>query len=323
MDIEVSFEKTGGPEVLQVRETTVGLPGDGEVRIRHHAIGLNFVDIYHRSGLYSLPLLPAIPGVEGAGVIEDVGSDVDGFCPGDRIAYAGLPVGAYSSRRILPAWRAISLPGDVPFDIAAASMLRGLTVHMLLTRVFNGQFVKTILVHAAAGGLGQYATRWAKRTGMIVIGTVGSANKAEIAKAAGADHVIIGRDADFAKQARDLTGGAGVDAIIDGVGGKRFLRNFDAVNVFGAVASVGQPAGMPPAVEPQALNARASSFSRPSVIAYINDRSTYLTASREVLAMMAAGVHANIGGRFALKDAATAHQEMEAGRSTGSLILIP
>lgn len=323
MDIQIEIRAVGPADVLAVENCEPRQPGAGEIRLRHYAIGVNFVDIYHRSGTYPVPGLPAVPGVEGAGIVEAVGEGVTNVAPGDRIAYAGLPLGAYASTRILPTWRAIKLPETVSFELAASSMLRGLTVAMLASKVFPLASGHTILVHAGAGGLGQYLTRWAKRLGATVITTVSSAEKAELSRDAGADQVIVGRDADYIAEVLTLTDGKGADFIMDGIGGEGLVRNFQAIRPFGLVASLGQPAGPIPPVPAAALSARAAAFARPSVIAFINDPEAYAKASASVFDMMAQGVTGSIGGTYPLSEARRAHEDMEAGRTTGSLLLIP
>lgn len=323
MDIQIAFHETGDADVLSVSPAETAAPGPDEVRLRQHAVGVNFVDIYHRTGLYPVPKLPAVPGVEGAGVVEAIGDNVTTLKPGDRVAYAGLPLGAYATTRLLPASRAIPLPDSVSLERAASSMLRGLTVHMLLNRVIPERCQETLLVYAAAGGLGQYLTRWASHRGSRVIGIAGSTAKAKIAVEAGARDVIVGRQADIVKEVNALTGNDGVDAIVDGVGGDNFLQNFQAIKPFGSVLSVGQAGGPLPPIPAEALSARSASFARPSVIAYISDVETYTRAARDVIDMMTKGVHATIGKTYPLGEAAQAHKEMEGGETTGSLLLLP
>lgn len=324
MDQMVRMMGVGGVEQLEVVSCEPQVPGPGEVRIRHEAIGVNFIDIYHRTGLYPLAPLPAVLGVEGAGVIEAVGEGVADLAIGDRIAYAGAPVGAYATTRLLPRARAILLPKDISLRVAAASMLRGLTAHMLLTRTYPVSASSTILIHAAAGGLGAMLVRWAKHLGTTVIGTTGSAEKAQIAKMHGADHVIIGRDADIVSEIAALTGGRGVDFAIDGIGGSMLLKTLACVRSFGTVASIGQAAGPIPPISIEQLGPRRSlSLARPSVMAYSADPHTYSVASEALIAVMQAGVVAEIGGEYSLADAARAHADLEGGRTTGSLLLIP
>ena len=323
MDIQIEIRAHGAADVLTVTAQDVKHPGPGEIRLRQHAIGVNFVDIYHRTGAYPVPDLPVVPGVEGAGIVEAVGEGVTNVAPGDRVAYAGLPLGGYASTRLLPAWRAIKLPETVSYELAAGSMLRGLTVAMLTSRVFPLGAGHTVLIHAGAGGLGQYLTRWAKRLGAVVIATVSSKEKAQVARDAGADHVIVGRDTDYVAEVLALTGGRGADFIVDGIGGEGLTKNFQAIRPFGLVASVGQAAGPIPPIPVSALSARAAALARPSVIAFISDPDAYAKAAGSVFEMMAQGVTTTIGGTYALGDARRAHEDMEAGRTTGSLLLIP
>ena len=322
MDYMVSISGVGGVDQLEVVPCLPLMPGPGEVRIRHEAIGVNFVDIYQRVGLYPLPL-PAILGVEGAGLIEAVGEGVADIAIGDRVAYS-CAIGAYAATRLLPSERIIPLPDDISTRVAAASMLRGLTAHMLLTRTFPVSAGNTILIHAAAGGLGAMLVRWAKHLGATVIGTAGSAEKAQIAKTFGADHVIVGRNADIVSEIAALTEGRGVDFAIDGIGGDMLRKTFACVRPFGTVASIGQAAGPIPPISVEELGGRRSlSFARPSVMAYAADTHTYAVASEALIAVMQAGVVAEIGGEYSLVNAAQAHANLEAGHTTGSLLLIP
>lgn len=322
MDIAVEMASTGGPDVLRAMERPPQEPGPGEIRLRHEAVGINFVDIYQRVGRYPLPL-PAVLGLEGAGVVEAIGEDVDGLSVGDRVAYGGV-AGAYAATRLLPAWRAVRLPNAISTRVAAATMLKGLTAHMLLTLTHPVQPGDVLLVHAAAGGLGSILTRWATHLGARVIGTAGSEAKAGIARANGAEHVIVGRDADLAGEIAKLTDGRGVDFAVDGIGGETLRKTFASVRRFGTVASIGQAGGPIPLLDVDELGpVRALTLARPSVIAYSADRSLYPTAASAVLAMMAQGVVAEAGGDYALRDAAQAHADLEAGRTTGSLLLIP
>ncbi|SFB16881.1 NADPH2:quinone reductase [Collimonas sp. OK607] len=324
MNQMVRMAGVGGTDQLEVVTCEPQLPGPGELRIRHEAIGVNFVDIYHRTGLYPLAALPAVLGVEGAGVVDAVGEGVEYLAIGDRIAYAGAPVGAYAATRLLPQAKAILLPENINTRLAAASMLRGLTAHMLLTRTYPASAGSTILIHAAAGGLGALLVRWAKHLGATVIGTAGSAEKAKIAKAYGADHVIVGRDADIVAEVAAMTGGKGVDFAIDGIGGDMLLKTLACVRPFGTVASIGQAAGPIAPINVGELGPRRSlSLARPSIMAYLADPHTYAVASAALIAMMQAGVVAEIGGEYPLAEAARAHADLEAGRTTGSLLLIP
>ena len=322
MEEKVELSAIGGVENLRVVECPILEPGPQEVRIRHRGIGVNFIDIYLRSGRYPIAL-PAVLGVEGAGIVEAVGAEVEGTQPGDAIVYAGVP-GAYASTRLLPAWRAVKLPANVSMEQAAASFLRGLTVHMLLNRIFQVQGGETLLVHAAAGGLGSALTRWAKQLGCIVIGTVGSPEKMEVARVAGADHVIVGRNSDFVSDVEELTHGAGVDFAVDGIGGEVLSKTFRCVRRFGTVASVGQTVGTIPPISVEELGpVRALSLARPSVMAYTAERETYLTAAGAVIAAMQSGVLPGPSQRFTLREAAEAQRALETGMTKGSLLLLP
>lgn len=324
MDIRITASQPGDPQVFRAVPYTPEIPASGTVRIRHAAIDVNFLDIYHRSGLYPLPS-PHVPGVAAVGMIEAFGAGVDGLSVGDRIVYGGPPVGAYASTRLLPAHMAIPIPEDIPTDVAAASFFKGLTAHMLLTRVFPVESGTVVLVHAAAGGLGQVLSRWAKQLGAKVIGTTGSEAKAEIARVAGADHVIVGRDADIASAVATITSGQGVDYAIDGIGGQTLARTLACVRKFGVVASIGQAAGPIPPLPVESIGpVRSLSLVRPSVMAYASDIHNYRGRAEAVMQMIASGVAISHTDRsFALADAASAHAMLESGRNTGGLLLIP
>lgn len=322
MDKKVELLATGPVENLRVADHPPQEPGSGEIRLRHQGIGINFVDIYHRIGLYPLPL-PAVLGVEGAGVVEAIGSDVTDFRIGDRIVYAGS-VGAYASTRILPAWRAVRLPENIDAKAAATSFFRGLTAHMLLTRTYSVGTGTTLLVHAAAGGLGTTLTRWAKSLGATVIGTVGSYAKAEIARTHGIDHVIVGRDTDIAGEIAGLTDGKGVDFAIDGIGGATLGKTLSSVRRFGVVASIGQTAGPIPMLSLDELGpARSLSLARPSVMAYAADPQTYRHAAQAVIDALARGIIPTTAKEYTLVEAAEAHRDLESGTTAGGLLLLP
>jgi NADPH2:quinone reductase len=317
------MKAVGGVEGLEVTSRAPEELGPKLVRVRHEAIGVNFIDIYHRTGLYPLTL-PAVLGVEAAGVIEELGEDDAGFSVGDRVAYAGAPVGAYATERTLPASRLVKLPDNIEFRDAAASMLKGLTAHMLLTRTYAVAPGATLLVHGAAGGLGSILVRWAKHLGARVIGTAGSPAKADIALAYGADHVVVGRDADVVSQIAALTDGIGVDYAIDGIGGDMLLKTLSCTRRFGTVASIGQAAGPIPSLAVEEIGPiRSLSLARPSVMAYVSDLPAYRQASEALFGLMQKGISAEIGGEYALANAAEAQSDLEAGRTTGSLLLIP
>ncbi len=322
MDEKVELVAPGGVDKLRIVACLRQEPGVGELRIRQGAIGVNFIDIYQRTGLYPLPL-PAVLGVEGAGIVEAVGPDVKDLHVGDRVAYTGIP-GAYAATRILPAWRAIKLPDGVDMRTAASSFLRGLTAHMLLTRTYPVERGTTLLIHAAAGGLGTVLTRWAKSLGCVVIGTAGSAEKADLSRGNGVDHVIVGREADIVSQVRQLTEGTGVDFAIDGIGGEMLRKTLDCVRRFGTVASVGQAAGSIPPFSVEELGPmRSLSLARPSVMAYAAEQSTYHVAADAVTKTIHLGIMTEPGGEYPLSKAAQAQSDLEFGKTTGSLVLVP
>jgi NADPH:quinone reductase len=319
----VRVRTPGGVEQFEVANVELPVPAADEVRIRQSAIGVNFADIYQRSGLYPMP--PAnIPGVEGVGVVAAVGADVNGLSVGDRIAYAGAPVGAYAVERNLPASRVIKLPDAISDEAAISVFVKGITAHMLLNRVYPVTRGTTLLVHSAAGGLGQLLTRWASHLGATVIGAVGSPAKAGIARAAGAAHVIVGRDADFAKEVSELTDNRGVDVAYDGVGGATLAKTLACVRPFGVVASIGQAGGPIPPVDVSDLGPRRSlSLARPSVMAYLNDMEAYRTAAMAVFAGTQSGLLTVSARSYPLEEAARAHADLEAGRTAGALYLKP
>lgn len=323
MAVIVRLKAPGGAEQLELASADLRPPASGEVRLRQTAIGVNFIDIYQRMGLYALPP-ERIPGVEAVGIVAQLGADVSGLEIGDRVAYAGAPVGAYASERNLPAWRCVKLPASLPDEVVASAFVKGITADMLLTRVFPVGGGTIVLVHSAAGGLGQLLARWASSLGAVVIGTVGSPAKVETARAAGASHVIVGRDADFAAAVADFTAGRGVDVAYDGVGGTTLQKTLGCVRPFGVVASIGQSAGPIPLLDVNDLGPRRSlMLARPSVMAHMNDADAYRRSAERVLAAMADGVLQVTGKVYSLRDAALAQADLEAGRTTGALYLRP
>lgn len=324
MTQRITMRAHGSPDVLEVGQIDLGPPGDGEVRLKHTAIGVNFVDIYHRTGLYPVPCLPVTPGVEGAGVVEAVGAGVSNFSLGDRVAYAGLPIGGYAEARNISAERLVAIPDDIDDRTAAASMLRGVTAHMLLHTVHEVGAGSTILVHAAAGGLGMMLTRWAKSLGAIVIGTAGTRAKAEAASAGGADHVILYRDTDFVPEVLRLTGGRGVDVAYDGIGGDNLLKTLDSVRPFGTVASVGQAAGsLPPISLVDIGPVRSLAVARPSVFRYASDTDRYRIAVAATFQKIRDGLAISIDREMELAEAKEAHVLLESGSTTGAMLLRP
>lgn len=317
----VRLRAPGGVEQLELTSVELAPPASDEIRLRQTAIGVNFIDIYQRLGLYGLPEA-RIPGVEAVGVVSAVGSEVTSLKTGDRIAYAGAPVGAYASERNLPAWRAVKLPDTVSDEVVASVFVKGITAHMLLTRIYPVGGGTTILVHSAAGGLGQLLTRWASHLGATVIGTVGSEAKVATARAAGAQHVILGRDADFAHEVAEITGGRGVEVAYDGIGGATVRKTLACMRPFGVVASIGQSGGTIPPLDVEELGPRRSLvLARPSVMAHMNDAKAYLASAEAVLAALARGILQGVGKAYRLSEAAQAHSDLENGRTTGSLYL--
>lgn len=323
----IGIDRHGDAGVLRRVDALVALPGAGEVRIRQTAVGVNFVDIYFRAGAHPLPALPDALGVEAAGVVDAVGPGVTDLVAGQRVAYAGLPTGSYASMRTLPADRVVPVPDSVSDDAAAAALLKGITVHMLLHRVRQVGAGDTVLVHAAAGGVGLLATQWARSLGARVIGTVGSAAKAARVRAHGAEAVIDYREEDFVAAARAFGGGAGVDYAIDGIGGDVLTRTLGAVRPFGMVASIGQVAaiGARHTIDLDELGpARSIALARPSVLGFIaRDVAGYREAARATLERLAGGMRVEIGARLPLEQAADAHRMLESRNTTGALVLVP
>ncbi|AYH42512.1 quinone oxidoreductase [Azoarcus sp. DN11] len=320
----IRFHRTGGPEVLQWEMVDVGAPGAGEVTVRHHAIGLNYIDTYHRSGLYPMPL-PSGLGVEGAGVVEAVGEGVTDFVPGDRVAYAGGPLGAYSEVRNLPAHRVVKLPAGLSFEQGAAMMLQGLTAQYLLRRTYRVQPGDTVLIHAAAGGVGLIACQWAKALGATVIGTVGSDAKAELARAHGCDHPIVYTREKFAERVREITGGEGLPVVYDSIGKDTFMDSLRCLRPLGTMVLFGAASGPVPPFDLGLLNTMGSLYiTRPGIAAYTAKREDLVAMANELFAVVESGkVRIEINQRYALKDAAQAHRDLEARRTTGSTVLLP
>jgi NADPH2:quinone reductase len=316
--------EAGGPEVLRWGNVTVGTPGAGEVLIRHTAVGLNFIDIYHRTGLYPLPL-PAIPGLEGSGEVVSVGAGVSELRPGDRVAYAGVPAGAYSTERLIPAHRLVNIPPQVSDQQAAAMMLQGMTVQYLLRRTYRVRPGDTILFHAAAGGVGLIACQWAKALGATVIGTVGSPEKAALAQSHGCDHTILYHEEDFVARVQELTDGEGVSVVYDSVGKDTFLKSLDCLKPMGMLAYFGQSSGKPEPIDPGLLGAKGSLFlTRPSLMAYTAKREDLLASAAELFDVVISGaVNIEINQTYALCDAAQAQIDLELRKTTGSTVLLP
>ena len=321
----IFIHETGGPEVLKWEDFEPGKPKAGEVLIRHEAIGLNFIDIYHRNGNYPLPALPAIIGMEGAGIVEETGQGVGDFKTGDRVAYAGLPPGAYARERTIPAHRLVKLPESIPTRQAAGMMLRGMTVRYLLHGCYPVKSGDTILIHAAAGGIGLLVCQWAKYLGARVIGTVGSEEKADLAKSHGCDHAILYKKQDFVAEVRKFTDGKGVDVVYDGVGKSTFLQSLDCIRPMGMMVGFGHSSGDRPLFDPSLLGAKGSLFlTVPSLMAYTEKREDLLAHARDLFDVVEKGaVKIEVRQTYPLSEAARAHREVEARMTTGSSIFLP
>jgi NADPH2:quinone reductase len=319
----IRFKETGGPDVMYGEDVVVGDPGSGEVRIRHGAVGLNFADTYFRSGYYPAPL-PAGLGVEGAGVIEAVGPDVTGFAEGDRVTYTGSPLGAYSTERLMPVDSLIKLPDGIDFETAAAMTMRGLTASYLLRRIHPLQAGDTVLLTAAAGGVGLIVCQWAKLLGITVIGTVSTEEKAELARAHGCEHVIFYRDEDVPTRVRELTGGAGVPVVFDSVGATTFAGSLASLRRRGLLVCFGTSSGPIPPIDAMQLALSGSVFvTRPALADYIADPAERAELAGELFGHVTAGrIAIEINQRYALTDAVRAHEELESGRTTGSSVFV-
>lgn len=321
----IRIHQHGGPEVLVYEQDECGEPGPGQARIRQEAIGLNFIDVYHRTGLYKAPNgLPFIPGSEGAGVVTAVGPDVTSIAPGDRVAYA-MSVGAYADERLIAVDRLVKVPDDIDLKLAAGMMLKGMTAEYLLHRTFVVKRGQTILFHAAAGGVGLIAGQWAKHIGATVIGTAGSEEKIALAEAHGYDHVINYRTEDFVARVKELTGGKGVDVVYDSVGRDTFDGSLDCLKPLGLLALFGQSSGPVPPFDLGILAQKGSLYvTRPSLGAYTADRSDLdLSAHTLFSAVRNDVVRVEINQTYALKDAAQAHRDLEGRKTTGTTVLIP
>jgi NADPH2:quinone reductase len=314
----------GGPEVLRWEEVDPGVPGRGEVLLRHTAIGLNFIDVYQRTGLYPAPL-PAVLGREAAGVVEEVGRGVRSLAPGDRVAYADSRPGAYSQYRVMPAARLVRIPPDVGDRLAAAAMLKGLTAQFLLRRTWRVRRGQVVVIHAAAGGVGLIAVQWALALGAVVIGVVGSEAKAAVVREHGCERVLVtGRD-DLVARVREMSGGAGAHVVYDSVGRDTFMTSLDCLRPRGLMVSYGNSSGPVPPFAPLELSRRGSLYlTRPTLFDYIARRVELESASRELFGIIGRGtVRISIGRNYALQDAAHAHRDLEARNTIGSTVLLP
>jgi NADPH2:quinone reductase len=323
MVMAIRIHETGGPEVLRWEEVEVDHPGPGEARVRQTAVGLNFIDVYHRTGLYKLPL-PAVLGSEAAGMVEEVGPGVTEVKAGDRVAYAG-PIGAYAEARLVLADRLVRLPADIGDGLAAAMMLKGMTAQYLLRRTCPVEPGDAVLIHAAAGGVGLIACQWAKYLGAEVIGTVSTEEKAALAREHGCDHAIVTSREEFVGRVREITGGRGVRVVYDSVGKDAFEGSLDCLQPLGMMVSYGNSSGPVPPISPLVLSAKGSLFlTRPTLMAYTARREDLLATATELFEVVRSGaVRIEIRQTYPLAEAERAQRDIEARRTTGSTVLLP
>jgi len=315
----------GGPEVLEYDDVAVADPAPGEIRIRHTAIGLNFIDVYMRTGLYPLPTLPAVIGLEGAGVVDAVGEGVENLSIGDRVAYASQPPGAYAQLRTISTERVVKIPDAVEDKTAAAMMLQGLTAQYLLRQTYRVQAGDTILMHAAAGGVGLIVCQWAKHLGATVIGTVGNVEKADLAKAHGCDHTILYREENFKDRVMELTDGRGVNVVYDSIGKDTFMDSLGCLKTLGTMVTYGNASGPVEPFQPALLGKMGSLFlTRPSLFDYIAERENLTAMADELFGVVSTGVvKIEVHQEYPLSSASQAHMDLEARNTTGSTVLIP
>ncbi|RKU00417.1 quinone oxidoreductase [Burkholderia sp. Nafp2/4-1b] len=320
----IRYDQPGGPDVMKWVDVEVGEPKAGEVRIRQHAVGLNYIDVYFRTGLYPQPL-PGGLGMEAAGEVTAVGSDVSALKVGDRVAYVGQPPGAYAQERVMPAERLVKLPDGISYDDAASVMLQGLTAHYLLRRTYPVKAGDTILIHAAAGGVGLLVCQWAKALGATVIGTVGSDEKAALAKAHGCDHPIVYTRENFTQRVKEITNGAGVPVVYDSIGKDTYIGSLDCLAPLGYFISFGSASGPLPAIDSKEFSSRGSLFfTRPTLFSYIAKRADLEAAAAELFDVILSGkVKTSINQRYPLAEVGRAHADLEARKTTGSTILLP
>jgi NADPH2:quinone reductase len=325
MSKAIRIYETGGPDVLRWEDFDPGQPAAGEALVRHEAVGLNFIDVYHRTGTYPLQALPAVLGMEGAGIVEAVGEGVTEVAVGDRVAYAAPPPGAYAEVRLIPAHRLVKVPDAISSQQAAAMMLQGMTARYLLRGCYNVKDGDTILIQAAAGGVGLIVCQWASYLGATVIGTVGSEKKAELARSHGCHHTILYNQEDFAERTREITGGKGVDVVYDSVGQATFMKSLDCLRPMGMMVSFGQSSGLVTAFDPGLLAAKGSLFlTRPSLMTYTAERDALLAHARDLFEVVQSGaVKIEVQQTYPLSEVARAHQDLEARKTTGSTILLP
>ncbi|ABX14679.1 quinone oxidoreductase family protein [Burkholderia multivorans] len=320
----IRYDQPGGPDVMKWVDVEVGAPQAGEVRIKQHAVGLNYIDVYFRTGLYPQPL-PGGLGMEAAGEVTAVGEGVTALKVGDRVAYVAQPPGAYAQERVLSAERVVKLPDGIGYDDAASVMLQGLTAHYLLRRTYPVKAGDTILIHAAAGGVGLLVCQWAKALGATVIGTVGSDEKAELAKAHGCDHPIVYTRENFTQRVKEITNGAGVPVVYDSIGKDTYIGSLDCLAPLGYFVSFGNASGPLPPIDSKEFSSRGSLFfTRPTLFSYIAKRADLESAAAELFDVILSGkVKTSINQRYPLAEVGRAHADLEARKTTGSTILVP
>jgi NADPH2:quinone reductase len=320
----IRVHKQGGPEEMKWEEVALPEIQKGDVLIKHTAIGLNYIDTYHRSGLYTMPV-PLTLGIEGAGVIEEAGESVKDLKVGDRVAYASPPTGSYAERKVMPADRLVKIPDNISDEVAAAIMLKGMTVEYLVRRTYNVKAGQAVLFHAAAGGVGLIACQWLKAIGAIVIGTVGSDEKAALAKENGCDHTILYREEDFVAKVKEITNGEGVPVVYDGIGKDTAIQGLDCLSPLGMMVIFGNASGNAPPIDTGLLAAKGSLFlTRPTLMTYNAKRADLVESAQQLFNMVGSGkINISINARYALKDAAQAHKDLESRKTTGSTLLIP
>jgi NADPH2:quinone reductase len=320
----IRVHKQGGPEEMKWEEVALPEIQKGDVLIKHTAIGLNYIDTYHRSGLYTMPV-PLTLGIEGAGVIEEAGESVKDLKVGDRVAYASPPTGSYAERKVMPADRLVKIPDDISDEVAAAIMLKGMTVEYLVRRTYNVKAGQTVLFHAAAGGVGLIACQWLKAIGATVIGTVGSDEKAALAKENGCDHTVLYREEDFVARVKEITSGEGVPVVYDGIGKDTAIQGLDCLSPLGMMVIFGNASGNAPPIDTGLLAAKGSLFlTRPTLMTYNAKRADLVESAQQLFNMVGSGkINISINARYALKDAAQAHKDLESRKTTGSTLLIP
>jgi len=320
----IRIHEPGGPDVLRWDEVEIGKPGEGEVLVRQTAVGLNYIDVYHRTGMYPIASLPSAIGMEAAGVVEATGPGVGEFKPGDRVAYAGYAPGAYAEARIMPAHRLVPVPDGIDDTHAAAMMLQGMTAEYLIRRTFPVQAGQTVLWHAVAGGVGLIACQWLKQLGATVIGTVGSDEKAAIAKAHGCDHAIVYSRENFAGRVKEITGGKGVPVVYDGVGKDTWEGSLDSLSPRGMMVSFGSASGPVPPFNIAVLTQKGSLYvTRPTLATYTASREDLLESSGALFAAVKKGLKIEVNQTYPLKDTAQAHRDLEGRKTTGSTVLLP